>query len=650
VRTIRPSAYDDRITPESDTMRRPSVWWVILLTLFFSQPSGAGTAAESSKTGPSCITRSAMVEKAPAEIHELARAEATPNHHPADIRLVSISPYINTAPFKYLLPAITSLNLRLSKIIRACRSEGIPACHLFQGAYGSGFLKENPVGNDLDYMMAVHLGKISIRGTETDTAAHEIIDRLDAYLKIFYSVADAAQDEDLSVMSWGPLEREGLKERQGLKEKLGGLLNDTLKGKTHRILLKAYDACWVPNVLPVGSGYLYENMMVKFVSRQIRYTREMCPGLREFSIVLHFVFDVEQEGPGGGKTPIGSMIFDPTFIPTGKVLPIMDSFLWTAPAGSASASFFKKRLLQSSRQLVESRPVNCVNILFQCERYFLKGDLMKALKRLHQGFDWIRPVLDHSFRAEISAYLRRHLNDPGALLCQDIAEMAQMLHMVWSRPHLFVMYHGSGDIRGILNQMSTDLRRLETGYPQLFEKGTGRFKNALDEIHKIYASHTYPDLKERASQLLKQIETSARDYLICLMPDSDRIWEFKERLLGELTSAGFRVLPVHGMLDGTLGVSETDLKGITTLDTLNRTSEKIGAPAFTYRLVSASECSPGTPKGRLEPCARLILRPGQDEAEKSAYQRMMDALTRDRAYWDNHETPVRTGPATRRSD
>ena len=198
------------------------------------------------------------------------------------------------------------------------------------------------LGNDLDYMMVVDLGKIVIHGGDTHTAAREIIKRIDAYVRIFHLIADSSQDADLSVMKWGTLERQGLKKREGLEEKLTKLLDDTVKGKGHRVLLEGGHSCLFPNVLPFGGGYLYSNTMVKFVSRQIRYTDWMFAGLREFSMMLHFSFDLTLEGPGEKKTSIQNMLLDPTYIPTGRVLPVMDSFFVDSGRGFHIGLFFQE--------------------------------------------------------------------------------------------------------------------------------------------------------------------------------------------------------------------------------------------------------------------------------------------------------------------
>ena len=259
-------------------------------------------------------------------------------------------------------------------------------------------------------------------------------------------------------------------------------------------------------------------------------------------------------------------------------------------------------------------------MLHQCDLYFHKKNIMKALKRLHQAYDWIYPLFDSSFRSEISAYLNRHLRNPDALLCQNIGEMAQMINVVLKNPQLFAMYCGSGDIKRTLSRMSSDAMKLEKRYPQL-KKGNRRLRSTLDEIQKLLKSNPAPDRKARASQLLDRAELWANEYLIRIMPDPGKILQFKDRIMAELCDAGFRVLPVQGIPDGSLGVLKQDLSGTMTLKTLNSTPGKIGAPAFRYRLINDSE----------KPCAKLVLRPGQSEKEKENYRKMLDALNKDMA-------------------
>lgn len=610
-------------------MKKIHIWFAFLLALFYLGTPFAGINAYSSTLVQNHIIEPSNPFKTKDTEHQFDPARKECINTPDDIRLIGVSPYTNKISFDYLAPAVRSLNLRLSEIIKACKSEGIPACHVFQGAYGSGFLRENVLGNDLDYMLAVGLGRITVAQSNTGSAAREIIKRMDSYLRIFHRVINSRPDPDLSVMNWGALGREGLKKNNEFEERLARLLCDTVKGNSHLVLLKSREGALVPNALPFGDGYLYENTGIKFVSRKIRYNDRMFAGLREFSVMLHFLFDLEIEGPEGRSGSTVSISLDPTYIPRGQVLDLMDSFLWTVPAGSASARFFREELIKNLDQLVKSRPHRCISILFQCEQLFLKRDIMKALKRLHQGFDWIYPVFDNSFRAGISAFLSRNLHNEDALLCQEIAEMAQMTGTVLKDPSLLQMYYNSGDIRSTLVQMSKDLMELEDSHAKLFQNGNSELRKCLEKACKIFDSCPYPDQEEKASELLRRIERSAREYLIGFIPDSEKIPEFRKRILEKLYRAGFSVLPVYGLKDGSLGVLKNDLKGITSLDMLNKDPGKTGAPAFTYRIISESEIPVDNTNGRPYPYSKLILRSGQSAKEEENYRNMMDSLNRD---------------------
>ena len=155
----------------------------------------------------------------------------------------------------------------------------------------------------------------------------------------------------------------------------------------------------------------------------------------------------------------------------------------------------------------------------------------------------------------------------------------------------------------------------------------------MEQLQKIMV--VYPDFsrQKRACDLLYKIKDLARDCQGGLLPDTKEILRWKNCIARKLSDAGFGFLPVYGMPDGTLGVLKKDLRMVTTLDILNHTPDKIGAPAFKYRLISESEipriASAGHKKQRLSQCSTLCLRAAKSPKQVKNYEEMLDDLRND---------------------
>jgi hypothetical protein len=99
--------------------------------------------------------------------------------------------------------------------------------------------------------------------------------------------------------------------------------------------------------------------------------------------------------------------------------------------------------------------------------------------------------------------------------------------------------------------------------------------------------------------------------------------------LASLEKAGFRPLPVYGLPDDALGVRAADLAGLS-LDTLNQTPDRVGAPAFSYRLLE-DDAIPKDKAGAVQQPHQLWIRVGREGEQIAAWEALIAALRADTA-------------------
>ena len=76
-----------------------------------------------------------------------------------------IHPHTNTQSFKHIAKTIKILDKAFDSAKISLSKENIKIKYLYENAYGSGFIKNNPIPNDLDFAIGIDLGDFEYTGT-----------------------------------------------------------------------------------------------------------------------------------------------------------------------------------------------------------------------------------------------------------------------------------------------------------------------------------------------------------------------------------------------------------------------------------------------------------------------------------------------------
>ena len=345
---------------------------------------------------------------------------------PSALGLVATDPYTRVDSEPFIMPAIKVLNARLSRIEDVAHARQVPVRHVFQAAYGSGFLRYNEVGNDLDYVLGIHLGELKIRQDDLGSAGELIIERLEKYLQVFHEVTVQMSSPELAVMSWRNLDEEGsLSDRAVVLKRLIASLQDATANRPHAMMVTDYDGRRFANVVPAGDACIYLNTRIKMISNQISYTDWMYSGLREFSVMFDFFIDLEIEDDSGKVVRRENMGLAQTFLPAGKIIPFSDYYHGTASVGEASAEFLTEEL-PSAKDRLPIRIARATDMFNSIDYHLGKDEFLKTLKRIHQIRDYLEPAFEPAFVQRIDRLVENGLKHEDVLLCEEIAEMAEM--------------------------------------------------------------------------------------------------------------------------------------------------------------------------------------------------------------------------------
>ncbi len=553
---------------------------------------------------------------------------------PPDISLLSIHPATDEASFPYLDEAVRTLNDRLRDILTVSRARDYDFSYLFQGAYGSGFLRLNSVGNDLDYSLKIHLGELDITDRDAQAAADALLKRIEGFLNTYLDVMIYDRSPEL-VPTWFSYMKNGrLRSRKFYREHLAGSFNDLWKDRDHYMIFESRAGILVPSSVPAGTLTLWTHLMPSSHSNQIRYTADMFHGIRELSVGLSFYVDLVDKGrssSGRSRTGVPVLCLHPY---SGRVIGLDRYFIFVAPAGDRSREYVEAQVRQDPEAWTTYRITIGGDLVDQVEVQLAMGFPLKALKRLHQAFDYLKPVFDDSFTTRIEEFLERRMNDPDVLLAEETRVLSSQAASVLSNRTSMDVYLESGDLAFVMERISKNLSKLEARSADrpFIGASDNRFNLMGRKLQYgwLYGNNPRNSIRD----ILLEIVGETRAWTTACLADAEeetRYWQ--SRIMGELGACGVWPIPVYGLTkDGVLGILGEDIEGITTIDDLNRLSSAADHCTWRYRLIKRDEIPPDKYGSTSYLPSLQWLRPSPSDIEEARY-REVRALIRADHHW-----------------
>ncbi|HOW97702.1 MAG TPA: hypothetical protein P5567_14235 [Kiritimatiellia bacterium] len=548
----------------------------------------------------------------------------------SDVGLLATDPATGSGPFPYLVPMVQAIDYRLRDIELAGRNRGYRFRHVFQAGCGSGFLRENTVGNDFDYMITVHLGELATDLADPVQAADDLLTRIESYLGLFYRVVHDQAGPDLAMHQWPDMRGDRLRNRSRVQQHLAESLTAFRDGRPRCFLLDGEQGRRVPCCVAAGELSLPTDLLASLLSNRVQYGPRMYAGIRGVGVLFRFYCDLVYPGPDGPPVTRRNVPVNPLHS-SGRVLDMRNGFIGMAPAGAESAAFLRAEIASDPARWVRYRVDVGADLLSQVTRYLDEQKPMKALKRLHQSYDFLEPMLDPDAFAGLRPFLRRHLQDPDVLLCEDIRELSSQAAVAVDEPWLRRLYAGSGDLPRTLRQILLNLARFEKRGPPALAQEAAALKAALEPI-VAEGSRSYGSRERmQIEAALEAIEQQAARWSAALLePAAGEIAQWRDRIRQELAACGVRPFRAYGLpTNEVVGILSADMAGVVTMDALNQLAAQTNVPPFQYCSLEPDQIPPDR-QGETDyfPCY-LWLRPAPGPAEEERFRQALDRIEAD---------------------
>lgn len=472
-------------------------------------------------------------------------------------------PQTNIKTFDYISTSIIDLDEALRITSRLMGSDPkYKVKYLFKNYYGSGFLKENYIPNDLDSTVGVYLGEFEYDGTNTDAIANSVMSKISIFETAFVEATSSYKPNSL------------INERTVFKSLSSNIFATNTDKKSFNLAIQnafSYSSKYVimlnksaidDKTIRVNIPYVMENNEIlienlepfHLYSNSVVYNSFMKNYLREFSVIFDFFIDVRNKQSGEIKR---FQLVPEAFI--GDRLQFSRRmFVPNVFTGFESLLYLKNYdFLKNKEQYLANRIYNLERYIqifeYNANQEFL---YIKMLKRLHQAVDAFNPLLTKQERCKYYSIIGKYLKDESIANLNDISNITALLEKITLSKHLLIHFRKQGDIERLSNAFDDSLFNL---------KSTSKFntiilnniKLAKDElvnaIFNTNSEYEYDNLVKLAKTKKFAIYTLLKELYPTVINKAELI-RISDDLKLKILDSGYKRLRIYWIDEKNIGV------------------------------------------------------------------------------------------------
>lgn len=481
------------------------------------------------------------------------------------VECVYVNPLVNTSGFSHISKSINLLNKGLDFAVRKCNSDGLDMKILYKNAYGSGFLKENPIPNDLDYSVGVHLGKYKYDGTNAKKIAFEVNNKIFLFQNAYYDYLFRYQKDkfyaDTTILN--SFLTDGTKRRENIKSFVDSI-DKVFEDKDYVYYTKKelYPDKFIdlPFILRSNEILLEDFPPITLYSDKVKYYDSDVNFPREVTIIVDYYVDIENTKLNKQKTIeivaesfTGQrlQLFRRFFVPNVFIGEESAKFLDNLTYLNDSEEYINYRLLNFNRHLQEIQNLNEFN-----------GKPVKMLKRIHQCADLISPVLSEAEKDDIYSMINENLSNKDVQLLNTYSTaLGNLTYFLFSR-QVYPEAYDNGDINRIIKVMDDSLNQMKINGNisqesieklLIFDKSIKTKLRGIRTPHELYLYYMklYDDIENNINPIINSMFESLIKY-------KKEIRVYTELFADIYGKAGFHKIDLYWLDKNTLGILKDD--------------------------------------------------------------------------------------------
>ena len=501
------------------------------------------------------------------------------------------NPYTNTKPLKYIATSIKELDKGFSYAKKSVRSKGYNIKYLYFNAYGSGFIENNNIPNDLDYAVGIDLGKYNYDGKNAKKIAEDAVDKINSFRSALNFYYNTNENTHTLIDTTFLAEQSNINKNRSIlinniSQTIDKALNDTdyVYYTKKKIITESNESkeIEVPYIMK-SREILLENMTpIKLHSDLVSYNNKMPHYMREISIVLEYYITLNKDGTEYEielvpESFLGERLQMKRRLFTSCVFVHYNSIPFITKMGYVKDDdkYLYFRILSFKRHLQE---IN--NIISLRERIF------KIPKRLRQSADVINPVLADKEYQSIKDYTGNILSDSNVVLLNEYSNLLNNIYDLSLNPEEFKTLINNGKIDTMLKEMNNIIKNLQSNGVEkknvaILENFT---KNLILNVSKIEDKSDIYALQKFLDNNIQEIKNN----IILLIPKETinvkEIVKIIDKFNKIYVKSGYHKITLYWLDKNTIGVLENDYtKNIKDLNKLAKENNLVDR--ISYKLI-----------------------------------------------------------------
>ncbi len=543
------------------------------------------------------------------------------------IKYVYVSPQVNTSVLPYITKSIKPIERNFKIIMNLCQKEHNDIKYAYINYYGSGFLKENKIPNDLDVSVGVDLGTYEFDGTNSKEIAKDLTNKIESFhlftTATFMSKLTkyALTQSEVSVLT--SFEKEKTEEI----EKIKNGLEQVLAGKNQVLHFnKKFKENDVNYTFILNENEVLANDMTPFFAytNGIKYNKQMVDYPREITILPDFYATIKNTKTNEVK-PIE--LIEESFL--GERFQISRRFFVPIVfTGNDSLRYIQNlEYLNDDQKYIETRMFNYFRYLNEIEIYFeYVIDNVKLMKRLHQCADIILPALSEEEKTQIYSDISKVFSNKDIKLANDYTNSLKNLNLLTSNEFIFksaLKYGYLNDILEVSNNSLVELSRNE------------KYKKETNNLKDIQFQYLIMIKDLNSPKKLKELHDYLDDKFIDISVNTTKIinknFENRQQILDDykilkniFDKAGFHKIEIYRFDLKNIYIVKDDFTKNLSSNDLKNLAKQNNMPNAEYKLIDNKLIKKGS-RSELK-----YVRFNSSKAENEYWQELQDKLLQDK--------------------
>lgn len=340
--------------------------------------------------------------------------------HDNVLKVVYVSPQTNIEALGCAKKSIKPIDNALDRVMNLCRQQYKDMNYLYKNYYGSGFIKNNPIPNDLDVAVGVDLGEFEYDGENPYKTSRAIVDKISTYHLyshiVFLKSKNLFLMDKPAILKLNELERKKVSSMENIADGIEKAFNNDIQivhsTKDYKGQNVNYTLVFKPNEI-----FVDDITPVFTYTSGISYNKTMSDFPRELTVVPDFYAKIKNTKTGEIKSVD---LVEESFL--GERFQISRRFFVPLIfTGNQSLKYLKSLdFLTNDEKYLDTRMFNYFRYVTEVQMYLdASVDPVKLLKRLHQCTDIISPALTQEQRDKIYTDIDETLSKPDIQTATD---------------------------------------------------------------------------------------------------------------------------------------------------------------------------------------------------------------------------------------